>query len=188
VTGQQGVLNLLAFALFFVLGPFLFASVPDGTRTWGLIALATGMGGIAGGLLVLRVHVPRPFLAVQLVTTLLATPLVMLALHAPVPLLAFGSATFGFALTVLNALVQTSIQERIPHDFLSRVSSVFTLVTMGLGPVGYALCGPVAGLINPERALGLGACALLMSAAVLLTSRDVRRFTHVRNDSSPPHP
>lgn len=56
--------------------------------TWGLIAAATGVAGIAGGLLVLHVHIPRPLLAVQLATALLATPLVMLALHAPVPLLA----------------------------------------------------------------------------------------------------
>lgn len=188
MTGQQGLLNLLAFAPFFVLGPSLFASVPDGARTWGFIASATGVGGIAGGLLVLRVRIRRPLLAVQLATALLATPLVMLALHAPVPLLAFGSATFGFALTALNILVQTSLQESIPHDFLSRVSSIFTLMTMGLGPVGYALCGPVASLINPERALGLGACALLTSVAVLLTSRNVRRFTPLRNDSSPAHP
>jgi MFS family permease len=187
VTGQQGVLNLLAFAPFFVLGPSLFASMPDGARTWGLIASTTGVGGIAGGLLVLQVHIPRPLLAVQLATALLATPLVMLALHAPVPLLAFGSATFGFALTALNILVQTSLQESIPHDFLSRVSSIFTVMTLGLGPIGYALCGPVASLINPERALGLGACALLTSVAVLLTSRNVRGFTRPQNDSSPPH-
>ena len=187
VTGQQGLLNLLAFAPFFVLGPSLFAAVPDGARTWGLIASATGVGGIAGGLLVLHVHIPRPLLVVQLATALLATPLVMLALHAPVPLLAFGSAVFGLALTVVNVLVQTSLQESIPDDFLSRVSSIFTLMTMGLGPVGYALCGPVASLIEPERALGLGACALLLSVAVLLTSRSVRRFKHVRDDGLPPH-
>jgi MFS family permease len=188
VTGQQGVLNLLAFAPFFVLGPSLFGAVPDGARTWGLIASATGVGGIAGGLLVLHVHIPRPLLAVQLATALLATPLIMLALHAPVPLLAFGSAVFGVALAVVNVLVQTSLQESIPHNILSRVSSIFTLMTMGLGPVGYALCGPVASLINPERALGLGACALLLSVTVLLTSRNIREFTHLRDDGSRPQP
>ena len=114
VTVQQGVLNLLAFAPFFVLGPSLFALVPDGARTWGLIASATGVGGIVGGLLVLRIRIPRPLLAVQLATALLATPLVLLALHAPVPLLAVGSATFGVALAVVNVLIQTSLQESIP--------------------------------------------------------------------------
>ena len=179
VTVQQGVLNLLAFAPFFVLGPSLFALAPDGARTWGLIASATGMGGIAGGLLVLRIRIPRPLLAVQCATALLATPLVMLALHVPVPLLALGSATFGLALAVVNVLVQTSLQESIPRDFLSRVSSIFGLVAMGLGPIGFALCGPVAGLIGAERALEMGACALLLSVAALLGSRNIRKFSRV---------
>jgi len=183
VTLQQGVLNLLAFAPFFVLGPALFAGLPGGAQTWGLIAAATGVGGIAGGLLVLHVYIPRPLLAVQLATALLATPLVMLALHAPVPLLALGSATFGVALAVVNVLVQTSLQESIPRAFLSRVSSIFSLVTMGLGPIGFALCGPVASLIGTELALGLGACALLASVAALLASYDIQRFTRFRNQS-----
>ncbi len=188
VTMQHGVLNLLAFAPLFVLGPALFASVPDGARTWGLIASATGVGGIAGGLLVLRVHIPRPLLAVQIATALLATPLIMLALHAPVPLLALGSATFGIALAVVNVLVQTSLQESIPRDFLSRVSSIFGLVAMGLGPIGFALCGPVANLIGTERALGLGACALLMSVAALLASYDIQTFKRSPTANSTPRP
>lgn len=188
VTVQQGMLSLLAFAPFFVLGPALFAAMPGGAQTWGLIASATGIGGVAGGLLVLRVHIARPLLAVQVATALLATPLVMLALHAPVPLLVLGSATFGVALAVVNVLVQTSLQESIPRDFLSRVSSIFSLVALGLGPVGFALCGPVASLIGTERALGLGACALLASVAALLASYDIQRFTRFPNQSPASQP
>ncbi len=176
LTVQYGLLNLLAFAPFFVLGPSLFAAIAGGARTWGLIASATGMGGIAGGLLVLRVPIPRPLLAIQVATALLATPLVMLALHAPALLLAVGSATFGVALAVVNVLVQTSLQDSIPPDFLSRVSSLVGLAAMGLGPIGFALCGPVASLIGTERALSLGAGALLLTVVVLLSSRDVREF------------
>ncbi len=187
VTVQQGMLSLLAFAPFFVLGPALFAAMPGGAQTWGLIASATGVGGIAGGLFVLRVHIPRPLLAVQLATALLATPLVMLALHAPVPLLVLGSATFGVALAVVNVLVQTSLQESIPRHFLSRVSSIFSLVAMGLGPIGFALCGPVASMIGTERALGFGACALLASVAALLASYDIQRFTRLPSGSPASH-
>lgn len=186
VTLQQGVLNLLAFAPFFVLGPALFAAVPDGAWTWGLVASATGVGGIAGGLLVLRVRLLRPLLGVQAATALLATPLVMLALHASVPLLALGSGMFGAALVVVNVLVQTSLQESIPHEFLSRVSSIFSLVVMGLGPVGFALCGSAANLVGTERVLGVGAGALLLSVAALLLSSSVRRFSHHRGEGLPP--
>ncbi len=186
VTLQQGVLNLLAFAPFFVLGPALFAAVPDGAWTWGLVASATGVGGIAGGLLVLRVRLLRPLLGVQAAIALLATPLVMLALHASVPLLALGSGMFGAALVFVNVLVQTSLQESIPHEFLSRVSSIFSLVVMGLGPVGFALCGSAANLVGTERVLGVGAGALLLSVAALLLSSSVRRFSHHRGEGLPP--
>jgi hypothetical protein len=57
---------------------------------------------------------------------------------------------------------------------------------MGFGPIGFALCGPVAGLIGAERALGLGVCALLLSVATLLASRSIRRFSRCRNNGSAP--
>jgi len=94
--------------------------------------------------------------------------------------------TFGVALVFVNVLVQTSLQESIPHEFLSRVSSIFSLVVMGLGPVGFALCGPATNLVGTERVLEVGAGALLLSVATLLCSRSVRKFTHHCGDGLPP--
>lgn len=187
VTLQQGVLNLLAFAPFFVLGPSLYAAVPDGPQTWGFVASATGVGGIAGGLLVLRMRLSRPLLGTHVAIALLATPLVMIAMHASVPLLMLGSGTFGAALVFVNVLVQTSLQESIPHELLSRVSSIFSLVVMGFGPVGFALCGPAAQLVGTERVLAFGAVALLLSVAALLFSRSVRTFSSHRGEGLPSH-
>jgi MFS family permease len=181
VTLQQGVLNLLAFAPFFVLGPTMFASAPNGARTWGIIASATGMGGIIGGLVVLRVHVPRPILAVEVAIALLATPLIMLALHAPVPLLIMGSGVFGLALAVVNILIQTSLQESIPNSVLSRVTSIYSLAALGLGPIGFAISGYAAGYFGPERMLAVGAIALLASVALVLISSNARRFRQRTN-------
>ncbi len=176
LTLQYGLLNLFAFAPFFVLGPSMFAALHAGARTWGLIASATGLGGIVGGLLMLRLHIARPLLLIQLATALLALPLVMLALHAPVPSLALGSLVFGIALAVVNILVQTTLQQSIPPDFLSRVSSLVGLVVMGLAPVGYAVCGPAASLLGTETALGVSAGAVLLSMVAMLASPDIRSF------------
>lgn len=86
----------------------------------------------------------------------------------------------------MNVLVQTSLQESVPHDFLSRVSSIFGLVGMGLGPIGFAPRGPVANLIGTERALGVGACAPLLSVAALLASYDIQTFRRLpRLDPEP---
>ncbi len=174
ITAQYGLLNLVAFAPFFVLGPVLFASLPNGARLWGLVASATGAGGMVGGLLILRLRFLRPLIAFELAAALLATPLVLLAFHAPVLPVAIGSAIFGASLAVLNVTVQTTIQERIPSDVLSRVNAMFSVVSQGLGPIGFALCGPIAHLIGPRSSLVIGSGAIVVSAAVLLTSRYIR--------------
>ncbi len=174
ITAQYGLLNLVAFAPFFVLGPVLFASLPNGARLWGLVASATGAGGMVGGLLILRLRFLRPLIAFELAAALLATPLVLLAFHAPVLPVAIGSAIFGASLAVLNVTVQTTIQERIPSDVLSRVNAMFSVVSQGLGPIGFALCGPIAHLVGPRSSLVIGSGAIVVSAAVLLTSRYIR--------------
>ena len=180
VTAQYGLLNLAAFAPFFVLGPVLFGALPNGARLWGLVASATGVGGMVGGLLILRFRPLRPLVAFEISAALLTTPLVLLAFRVPILPLAIGSAMFGAALTVLNVTVQTTIQERIPEEVLSRVNSLFSLVAMGLSPIGFALCGPVAHLIGARSLLGVGAVVILLSAMALLASGNIRQVTNGR--------
>ena len=176
ITVQQGILNLLAFAPFFILGPTLFASAPNGARTWGIIASATGMGGILGGLLAMHVNVSRAILVIQVAIALLATPLALLAIHASVPLLVLGSGIFGVALAVANILIQTTLQESIPNYVLSRVTSIYSLASMGLGPLGFALSGYAAGFFGAEKVLTIGACSVVVSVALVLMASDVWRF------------
>jgi MFS family permease len=176
ITAQFGLLNLFAFAPFFVLGPVLFASVPGGARLWGFVASASGIGGALGGLLILRSRPSRPLVVVELAFALLATPLLLLSIRAPVVLVALGSAMFGASLAVINILFSTAIQESIPASFLSRVSSLVSVVALGLTPVGFALCGPAAHLMGARVALGAGATFLLLSAAGVVASRDIRIF------------
>ena len=176
ITAQFGLLNLFAFAPFFVLGPVLFASVPGGARLWGFVASASGIGGALGGLLILRSRPSRPLVVVELAFALLATPLLLLSFRAPVVLVALGSGMFGASLAVINILFSTAIQESVPASFLSRVSSFVSVVALGLTPVGFALCGPAEHFLGARPALGAGAALLLLSAVVAVASRDIRMF------------
>jgi hypothetical protein len=176
ITAQFGMLNLLAFAPFFVLGPVLFASVPGGARLWGFVASASGVGGALGGFLILRSRPSRPLVVVELAFALLATPLLLLSFRAPVVLVALGSGMFGASLAVINIFFSTAIQESIPAAFLSRVSSLVSVVALGLTPAGFALCGPAAHFLGARPALGVGGALLLLSAAAVMASRDIRMF------------
>lgn len=177
ITAQFGLLNLVAFAPFFVLGPALLAGTPNGARMWGLVASASGVGGALGGLLILRIRLHRPLLMVEAAMAMLATPLVLLAVGSQLGWLVVGSALFGGALAVINILFSTAIQESIPGAFLSRVSAFVSLVALGLTPVGYALCGPVAQSIGPRGTLGASAALLLVSVPAILFIRQVRRYS-----------
>jgi hypothetical protein len=45
---------------------------------------------------------------------------------------------------------------------------------MGLTPLGYLLSGPAAKIFGAHDVLATGACALLLSVAVLLLSQEIR--------------
>ena len=183
ITAQYGLLNLVAFAPFFVLGPVLFASLPNGARLWGLVASATGVELVVRRIIKKKIRPLRPLVAFELSAALLTTPLVLLAFHIPVLPLAIGSAVFGAALAVLNVMAQTTIQERIPEDVLSRVNALFSLVATGLGPIGYALCGPAAHLVGARSLLAVGSGVILLSATALLGSSSIRSLRNTERRS-----
>ena len=64
------------------------------------------------------------------------------------PVLILGSGIFAIALAVANILTQTTLQETIPNYVLSRVTSIYSLASMGLGPIGFALSGYAAGSLG----------------------------------------
>ena len=180
VTAQYGLLNLVTFAPFFVLGPVLFARMPNGGRSWGLIASATGAGGVLGGLLILRIRPSRPLVAFEIAAALLATPLLVLSVHASLSLLVLASAVFGAALAILNVMITTTIQERVPEEVLSRINALFSVIATGLGPIGFALCGPVAYFVGARNALGVGSGITFLSAAALLSLSHIRHVKAIQ--------
>jgi MFS family permease len=174
LTAQIALQNALALGLFFVIGPSLFAPLKDGPQDWGVVTACVGAGGMIGGLLVLRLNFARPLLVIQSAIAVMAGPAIMLSLGSPIPLLMLSSGLFGIGMAVTNALFATAMQKSVPVGFLSRVSSFVGLVVMGLTPLGYLLSGPAAKIFGAHDVLATGACALLLSVAVLLLSQEIR--------------
>ena len=103
-------------------------------------------------------------------------PLVPLALGFPLALPVVIAAAFlaGVGVEVFGVLWETTIQQEIPGDKLSRVSSYDALGSFALIPLGFAAAGAVAAAIG-TRATFFGAAALITAAtALVLLIRDVR--------------
>ena len=184
LTVQFGLLNLLAFPSFFLLGAAVFAARPGGLEgglggglgAWGLVVSACGAGGVGGGLMMLRWSPGRPLVVVEAAVVLTALPLALLALRAPDAAVVSGGVAMGLGLAALNILIGTAIQDSVPDALLSRVTSVIGLAARGLTPVGFALCGPAAQLVGVRPALGGGALVLAASAVAMLGAREIRGY------------
>jgi MFS family permease len=171
---QFGFVNAVVSGTENVLGPVIAKAHLGGATAWGLLLTAMSVGLIAGGLLVLRFRPRRILLAATLGYLLslafplgLAGPVPLVALLALAVLAGIGNETFG-------VLWDTAMQQEIPQERLSRVSSYDALGSFALIPIGLAAAGPIADLIGTrETLLGAAAISLIATLAVLLV-RDVR--------------
>ena len=106
-----------------------------GPKAWGAILTAQAAGLVVGGLVGLRFQPRRMSLAATLGILFFPAPLVALGFPLSVPAVAaFGSEIFGSSW-------QTTVQQEIPPDMLSRACIPTTApgLALALVPIGYAV-------------------------------------------------
>jgi MFS family permease len=144
--------NAIILGPFFVLGAVVADKYLGGSTAWGTILAAQGAGAVAGGVLMLRLHVQRPLLVATLTGLIFPWPLLVIAYHGPVAVIAVGSFGMGFAMAVFTVLWNTTMQREIPSDLLSRVSSYDWFGSLVFLPVGFALAGPISAAVGIRTA------------------------------------
>ena len=170
-------------AVFFVLGPDIADRELNGARDWGLILAGNAVGSVLGSLLALRFRPPRPLaIGYALITVAALQPLLLIR---PFPALAVAAAgllawvAFSFSIT----LWQTTLQELIPREALSRVVSYDWLGSLALMPIGFAVAGPLAESIGIDATLMLSAALIFGSSAAITLVPSVRAIK--REDAEP---
>jgi MFS family permease len=171
---QFGFVNAVVLGTEGVLGPVIAKAHLGGATAWGLLLTATSAGLIAGGVLVLRFR-PRRILLAATLGYLLSIPFVV-GLAAPLPLLALIplAALAGIGNETFGVLWDTAMQQEIPQEKLSRVSSYDALGSFALIPLGLAVVGPVADAIGTRETLIAAAAISLIATLAVLFVRDVR--------------
>lgn len=182
LTAQISLQNMLAMSLFFILGPALYAHKSTGPQLWGLVTAGVGVGGMLGGIALTRFKPRRPFLVLEVSIVAMTVPLICLGLGAPVWLMIAASTLFGTGMVVTNVLFNTAIQENVPGNYLSRVSSFVHLVVNALMPLGFILSGPAAALFGAPMILLCGAGLLQMTVLVAALTPAIRNFAKVSRE------
>ena len=175
ITISAGIGALFWGPAYLVLGPAVANAELGGAAVWGAIAACGGAGAVVGGVLALRLRPERPVLVASLFVVPFPAPLVLLALHAPAPLVAADSFVTGMCAVVFAILFDTALQQHVPEQALSRVTSYDWFGSLALEPVGMALVGPVALALGVEETLWLAAAAVFATTLVPLAVPGVWR-------------
>jgi len=171
---QFAIVNAAENGAANVLGPAIAKKHLGGPAAWGGVLTAESVGLVLCGLLMLRWR-PRRILRVATYGVFsMAFVLVALGWPAPLPVVIAAAFASGFGIEIFGVLWDTTMQQEIPQDRLSRVSSYDALGSLVLMPLGYIAAGPLGDAIG-ARTTFLGAAVLVVvSTALVLLSRDVR--------------
>ncbi|MFK3979312.1 amino acid adenylation domain-containing protein [Micromonospora sp. NPDC050397] len=204
------LLNLFLFPALFLLSPLVlgFAELPEVART----ALVGGLGGAAGGLVMLVWGGPRHrrMRTVLIGTVVLGLACVVTGLRADLTVVAVGAFGMYLALGVVNGVYATVVQTKVPHLFHGRVFALNQMVAWSTLPLGWGVIAPLASrwvepLLQPGGALastvgavigvgtgrGIGLLyvafgfCIVVTAVVSLRTRVLARFDDEVPDAPP---
>jgi MFS family permease len=185
---QFSFVNAVQSGSMAVLGPVVAKEELGGARDWGLIAAALPIGMVAGALVGLRFRPQRMLLVATLAILLMPGVLVALGFPLALPLIMAAAFVAGFGIEIFGVLWDTTMQQQIPGEMLSRLYSYDMLGSIALMPVGFAVAGPVAELLGVQTTLwGAAAVAVLATLPVLLV-RDVRTLERRHDLPDVPEP
>jgi MFS family permease len=177
-------LGNMAFQIgYVVLGPVVADRELGGPSAWGFIVAASAAGLLAGGLLAFRLRPRRPLRLASSVLLLGSLGMIGLALGLPAWAIALGAFAGGMGLEVFGVFWDLSLQQHVPIEKLSRVSSYDALGSFVVIPLGQVIAGPLSDAIGIEAAIWVAVILFVVPCAAILLVRDVRDLE--RTDTVP---
>ena len=190
------VLMVLGFASYqatvlpamFVLGPILAQRELGGAATWALVLSARAAGALVFGLLLLRWRPHRPVVASAGVILLDVPFLLALAGGLPVWLVVTTAAISSAGVMAADTLWESALQENVPEDVLSRVSSYDWFGSMMISPLGFALIGAAAAGFGVSPVLLVTVGVTVVVHGLLMVTPSVRAVTRAPQPTAAPAP
>ena len=178
ITAAFTVMNPVQMGVWRVLGPII-ALRTFGAGGWGLVLSLQAVGGLIAslGMSVRRIHFSRPLKTSMTAAALVGLPMVALGLKLGLPALMVAAVVAGIGSTMSSIAWNTSLQQGVPKDKMSRVMAFDDFGSFVGIPVGLVLAMPVAdqwGLTTVET---IGGLVWMILAVLPLTWHGVRQMT-----------
>jgi MFS family permease len=173
----------LVYGPFEVLVPYLVKNELHGNAgDLGLVFAAGGVGAAFVALVAGQRGLPRRHITAMYVAWGFASFALAFYALTTAPWQAMVIAALTEAGWTGGSLIWvTMLQRLVPRELLGRVKSLDWLLSIGLGPLSFALCGPAAAWLGVDVVLviaGVSACALTVAFYFLPGMRDTERDGH----------
>jgi MFS family permease len=173
---RRPILLVAAFSLFGI--PFVtllpvFAEdvLGVGAKGLGFLIGSSGVGALtAAGILAFKGEIREKQRLMGLSSVVFSVFLFVFSLSGNYHLSMASLLVVGWAVVSFLALANSSIQLSTPNGMRGRVMSVYTMVFLGMTPIGNSIMGTVADLIGTANAVS-AASAICLGASLMILSR-----------------
>ncbi len=161
-------LNSLASLPYTVLMPIFAARVLHGNaRTLGVLMGATGIGALTGALMLAsRTKLQGLGRLVAIACGSFGGCLILFSFSRSYPLSAFLLVLVGFSIMVQMASTNTLIQAMVPDRLRGRTMAVYSMMFLGMAPIGALLSGAVASRIGAPWTVAIGGTISIGGACI----------------------
>jgi len=162
-----GLVSLMGMP-YSVLMPIFAEEILHGdSSTLGFLMGASGSGALAAALvLASRKHVFGLGRWVMLACGGFGISLILFSFSRSFWLSALLLVPVGFAMMTQMSSSNTLIQAMIPDELRGRVMAVYSMMFMGMAPLGSLLAGTLAGIIGAPETVALGGIVCVVAAVV----------------------
>lgn len=144
-----------------------------GPRGLGFLAGSSGIGALTAALMVAYLgEIQRKGNFMFAASLTFCVALLAFSFSTNFDLSAATLTFVGWGITSFLAMGNSSIQLTTPDDLRGRVMSVYSLVFLGLAPIGNAVMGSIAHAVGTDWTISIGAAVCLMT--ILLFSKFLR--------------
>lgn len=160
--------NLISALSFGLLSPMILARTGEDAQALGIVLSATGLGGVAGGLLMSTWGGPKQrihgVLTGMALSSVLGTAVMGIGQSLPVWLI--GAFLASFFIPILNGSNQAIWQAKVAPDVQGRVFAVRRLIAQVCFPLGLLAAGPLADFVFEPAMQSEGLLATLFGGLV----------------------
>lgn len=171
-----GLVSLMGMPYAVLMPIFADKILGGGSDTLGYLMGASGIGAlIAALILASRKHVFGLGRWVSIASAGFGVSLILFSFSTNFYLSLIILVPIGFSMMTQMSSSNTLIQAMVPDALRGRVMSVYSMMFMGMAPLGALLAGTLAGILGAPNTVAIGGIACVIGAVIFILVMPKRR-------------